>query len=119
MKSGYNFPFLVSDFHFQSFLVIFSFCKLTSVLRPGKRYLNLRKILQWAVHVLLLHLGGGDGEDGEVVEGGEDEKEEAVHVLLLNHGEDDEDVHLVGEDSEDVENIKEEDSRKGGDEAYL
>ena len=104
--------------------VIFSFCKLTSVLRPGKRDLYLGKILQWPVHVLLLHLGGHgeDDEDGEVVEGGEDEKEEGVHVLPLNlggeQGEDDEDVHLVGEDSEDVENMEEKDSREGGDEAY-
>ena len=99
--------------------VIFSFCKLTSVLRSGERDLYLGKILQWPVHVLLLHLGGGDGE---VVEGGEDEKEEGVHVLLLSlggeHGEDEDDVHLVGEDSEFVENMEEKDSRKGGDEPY-
>ena len=100
---------VVSDFPFQSCLVIFSFCKLTSVLRPGKRDLNLRKILQRTVHVLLLHLGGWNGEDGE---NGEDDEDD-------EHGEDDEDVHLLCEDSEDVENIKEEDSRKGGDEAYL
>ena len=49
---------------FQRFLsVIFSFCKLTSVLRSGERDLYLRKILQWPVHVLLLHLSGGDDED--------------------------------------------------------
>ena len=105
--------------------VIFSFCKLTSVLRPGKRDLYLGKILQWPVHVLLFHLGDGDdehGEHGEDDEDGEDEKEEGVHVLPLNlggeQGEDDEDVHLVGEDSEDVENMEEKDSREGGDEAY-
>ena len=45
--------------------VVFSFCKLTSVLRPGERDLYLGKILQWPVHVLLLHLGGEDGEHGE------------------------------------------------------
>ena len=66
---------------------------------PGKRDLNLRKILQRTVHVLLLHLGGWDGEDGE-------------------NGEDDEDIHLLCEDSEVVENMEEKDSRKGGDEPY-
>ena len=72
---------------------------------PGKRDLNLRKILQRTVHVLLLHLGGGDGEDGE---NGEDDK----------HGEDDADIHLLCEDSEVVENMEQKDSRKGGDEPY-
>ena len=77
--------------------VIFSFCKLTSVLRSGERDLYLGKILQWPVHVLLLHLGGGDGE---VVEGGEDEKEEGVLVLLLHLGGGD------GEDGEDGEVVE-------------
>ena len=66
--------------------VIFSICKLTSVLRPGERDLYLGKILQWPVHVLLLHLGGVDGEHGE------DDKEENIFFLLL---------HLGGGDGED------------------
>ena len=77
-------------------------------MRPCKRDLNLRKILQRPVHVLLLHLGGGDGEYGE--DGEDDEDDE--------HGEDDEDIHLLCEDSEVVENMEEKDSRKGGDEPY-
>ena len=52
-------------------------------MRPGERDLYLGKILQRPVHVLLFHLGVGDGEHGE---DGEDEKEENVHVLLLHLG---------------------------------
>ena len=56
-------------------------------MRPCKRDLNLRKILQGAVHVLLLHLHGEyDEDDGEYGEHGEDDGE---------YGEDDEDVHVL------------------------
>ena len=47
-------------------------------------------------------------------------KHPSVHVLNLGgeHGEDEDDVHLVGEDSEVVENMEEKESRRGWDEAY-